>query len=279
MRTSYRQIDYSFGIIFAILDYIIQKISVSYRRRIGAKHFINGHIVQVGLPRKQTNPLTDTNIAIHFVTVKCSHWCTAMKTYKYSKLEETKNTATDEACNQKGSIFSRVTFGWLDETIEHAKDGSLNEHNLGEVLDMKSTEEITDRLQDEWKREMDKASSEGKRPRLWKAVQRSVDRSVITQTFFFGIVDSTGRILQTVFLSLILSELALGTHANMISLCLYASSILIFCLLENMSRNEQYHHEVLTAVQIRAALTGLIQRKVRYRPRGRGEGKKFCSFL
>lgn len=191
-----------------------------------------------------------------------------MTTYKYSKLKET-NTAADEACKQKGNIFSRVTVGWLDETIELAKDENLDEHNLGEVLDMKSTKEITDRLQDEWKREVDRAYGVGNRPRLWKAVLRSVDLSVIIRTFFFGILDSTGRILQTVFLSLILSELALGTHASMSSLCLYASSITLFCLVENISRNEQYHHEVLTAVQIRAALTGLIQRKVRKRQKQR----------
>lgn len=190
-----------------------------------------------------------------------------MKTYKYSKVKETNDILTGGGCKQKGNIFSRVTVGWLDETIERANDGSLDENNLGEILDMKSTEEITNRVQDEWKREVDRASNAGKRPQLWKAVLRSVDTSVIIRTFLFGILDSTGRILQTVFLSLILYELALSVHASMISLCLYASSITLFCLVENMSRNEQYHHEVLTAVQIRAALTGLIQRKVRKRQR------------
>lgn len=190
-----------------------------------------------------------------------------MKTHKYSKVKETNDIPTGVGCKEKGNIFSRVTLGWLDETIERAKDGSLHENNLGEILDMKSTEEITNRLQDEWKGEVDRASNAGKRPQLWKAVLRSVDTSVIIRTFLFGILDSTGRILQTVFLSLILYELTLSVHASMISLCLYASSITFFCLVENMSRNEQYHHEVLTAVQIRAALTGLIQRKVRKRQR------------
>lgn len=179
-------------------------------------------------------------------------------TCKYSKLKE----AEEKTCKRKGNIFSRVTVGWLDETIERAKDGNLDEQNLGEVVDMKSTEETTDRLEDEWKREVDRTSAAGNRPRLWKAVLRSVDPSVIIRTCVYGILDSTGRILQAVSLSLILSELALGSHASMVSLCLYAASITVFFLVEHMCRNEQYHHGVLTAVHVRAALTGLIQRKV-----------------
>ena len=179
-------------------------------------------------------------------------------TCKYSKLKEAEETI----CKRKGNLFSRVTVGWLDETIKRAIDGTLNEQNLGEVLDMKSTEETTDRLEDEWKREVQIASKAGKRPKLWKAVLRSVDPSVIFRTCLYGILDSTGRILQAVSLSLILSELALGSRASMVSLCLYASSITFFFLVEHMCRNEQYHHGVLTAVHIRAALTGLIQRKV-----------------
>ena len=179
-------------------------------------------------------------------------------TCKYSKLKEPEETI----CKRKGNLFSRVTVGWLDETIKRAMDGTLNEQNLGEVLDMKSTEETTNRLEDEWKREVEIASKAGKRPKLWKAVLRSIDLSVIFRTCLYGILDSTGRILQAVSLSLILSELALSSRASMVSLCLYASSITFFFLVEHMCRNEQYHHGVLTAVHIRAALTGLIQRKV-----------------
>ena len=179
-------------------------------------------------------------------------------TCKYSKLPE----AEEATCKRKGNVFSRITVGWLEETIERAIDGTLNEKNLGEVLDMKSTEETTDRLEDEWKRELEIASGAGKRPKLWKAVVRSVDPSVIIRTCVYGILDSTGRILQAVSLSLILSELALGSRASMVSLCLYASLMTFFFLVEHMCRNEQYHHGLLTAAHIRAALTGLIQRKV-----------------
>lgn len=188
---------------------------------------------------------------------------------KYSKLTPEAEQAT---CKRKKNLFSRITVGWLDETIERAIDGTLNEQNLGEVLDMKSTEETTDRLEDEWKREVEIASEAGKRPKLWKAVVRSVDPSVIIRTCVYGILDSTGRILQAVSLSLILSELALGSRASMVSLCLYASSMTFFFLIEHLCRNEQYHHGLLTAVHIRAALTGLIQRKV-------GNGNETCLLL
>ena len=183
-------------------------------------------------------------------------------TCKYSKLKEAEEERKRNKRKRKGNLFSRVTVGWLDETIQRATDGTLNEQNLGEVLDMKSTEETTDRLEDEWKREVEIASGARKRPKLWKAVLRSIDPSVIIRTCVYGILDSTGRILQAVSLSLILSELALGSRASMVSLCLYASSMTFFFLVEHMCRNEQYHHGVLTAVHIRAALTGLIQRKV-----------------
>ena len=189
-------------------------------------------------------------------------------TCKYSKLKE----ADEAICKPKGNLFSRVTVGWLDQTIERAKDGTLNEQNLGEVLDMKSTEETTDRLEDEWKREVEIASEAGKKPKLWKAVLRSIDPGVIIRTCVYGILDSTGRILQAVSLSLILSELALGSHTSLVSLCLYASSMTFFFLVEHMCRNEQYHHGVLTAIHIRAALTGLIQRKV-------GKGNETCLLL
>lgn len=188
---------------------------------------------------------------------------------KYSKLTPEAEQAT---CKRKKNFFSRITVGWLDETIERAIDGTLNEQNLGEVLDMKSTEETTDRLEDEWKREVEIASEAGKRPKLWKAVVRSVDPSVIIRTCVYGILDSTGRILQAVSLSLILSELTLGSRASMVSLCLYASSMTFFFLIEHLCRNEQYHHGLLTAVHIRAALTGLIQRKV-------GNGNETCLLL
>ena len=168
----------------------------------------------------------------------------------------------EPTCKRKGNIFSRVTVWWLNETIERAKDGSLNEQNLGEIVDMKSTEETTDRLENEWKREIERASAAGSRPKLWKAVLRSMDSSVIIRACLCGIIDSTGRILQAVALSLILTELALGSHASMVALCLYAASMTFFFLIEHICRNEQYHHGVLAAVHVRAAITGLIQRKV-----------------
>ena len=173
-----------------------------------------------------------------------------------------KQKETEEATRKrKGNIFSRVTVGWLDKTIERAKDGTLDEQNLGEVVDMKSTEETTNRLEGEWKREVQRASAAGNRPKLWKAVLRSVGPSVIIRTCVYGILDSTGRILQAVSLSLILSELALGSHASMLMLCLYAASMTFFFLVEHTCRNEQYHHGFLAAVHARAALTGLIHRK------------------
>ena len=179
-------------------------------------------------------------------------------TCKYSKLKE----AEEATCKRKGNVFSRVSVSWLDETIERAKDGTLDEHTLAEVPDMKSSEETTDRLEYEWKREVKRASAAGNRPRLWKAVVRSVDLNVFIRTCVCGILDSTGRILQAVSLSFILSELALGSRASMVALCLYATSMTFFFLVEHMCRNEQYHYGILTAVHVRAALTGLIQRKV-----------------
>lgn len=189
---------------------------------------------------------------------------------KYSKLKEAEETT----CKRKGNIFSRVSVSWLDETIERAKDGTLDEHTLAEVPNMKSSEETTDRLEYEWKREIERASAAGNRPRLWKAVVRSVDPNVIIRTCVCGILDSTGRILQAVSLSFILSELALGSHASMVALCLYATSMTFFFLVEHMCRNEQYHHGILTAVHVRAALTGLIQRKVRKQKQGKDRLRK-----
>ncbi|KAJ7373014.1 hypothetical protein OS493_015486 [Desmophyllum pertusum] len=106
-----------------------------------------------------------------------------MKTYKYSKLKEIRNATTKDEYKQTGNIFSRIT-------IERAKDGSLDENSLGEVLDMKSTEEVTDKLQDEWKIEADRASTTGNSPRLWKAVCKLVETGVIVRSLFFGILDS-----------------------------------------------------------------------------------------
>lgn len=106
-----------------------------------------------------------------------------MKTYKYSKLKEIRNATTKDEYKQTGNIFSRIT-------IERAKDGSLDENSLGEVLDMKSTEEVTDKLQDEWKIEADRASTTGNSLRLWKAVCKLVETGVIVRSLFFGILDS-----------------------------------------------------------------------------------------
>ena len=177
-------------------------------------------------------------------------------------------TGVYSAKDKRPGLFSRLTFGWLSEIVNLGHKQPLEQDHLGRVDDLECTEDLVGRLECGWLTEQQKSDLTEQNPRLWKAVLNVLKPTDYLTIFFLCLLESCSRIFQPVFLSLLLSALQSGTASRQGEWGVVLACGLSACsVIQAFARNHYMRHSLLAAVHIRAALTGLVYKKVTGLPR------------
>ena len=205
----------------------------------------------------------------------------------YSKISQ--EDETDSTPPKTVNIFSYITFSWLSNLLKTASQRPLKKNDLPRPPGQTSTRKCLRTYKHLWNKQL----TTNKPPKLWKVLVQSLDKCQVCSILVVFFVFRSCRILQPVFLNLILKELMqnedeLVKHASgqafrranhtsttksstsvtdnisQISwqVVLYVIGLSTVCLIQAFIRGHLYYLGALTASHVKSGFIGLVYDKV-----------------
>ena len=153
------------------------------------------------------------------------------------------------------NIFSRLTIWWMNKIFVTGNKRPLEEEDLFPLLEEDKSEVLTEKLQAEWEKELNKRHH-GKRPRFWYEYF-SIIGLVMT--------DMANRMTLPVLLGFLISYLMGIRQLDVSFKYILPTFICITSLGRNLAQHHYQNRSALLGMRFRAAATGLLYKKVRAR--------------
>ena len=166
-----------------------------------------------------------------------------------------------EAPEERTTIFSRLTFGFLSSIIETGNKRPLEATDFSS-LELESTQYLTEKLEREWLNELKVRKERCSQPRLRRALLKAVDKTLIALIVLLVILDSFCRMTQPVVLSFLLTEMSNGSSFDVSMLVLYSALLSVSCFVQTFASRHSIYAIYIMAVKVKASLIGLVYKKV-----------------
>ncbi|KAL9960218.1 hypothetical protein ACROYT_G033645 [Oculina patagonica] len=167
----------------------------------------------------------------------------------------------DDKPDETKTFFGRLTFGFLSGLIKTGNTRPLEEADLSS-LELESTQYLTEKLVEEWEKEIKVKGDSCSRPRLWSALLKAVDKKLMTMIVLLAILNSFCRLIQPVVLSFLLEELTTGSSFDASILCLYSALLCFSSFVQTFAVHHATYATFTMAVQVKASLIGLVYKKI-----------------
>ncbi len=182
--------------------------------------------------------------------------------YKRLKPETTRK----ENPKKNASIFSILSFWWVQELLAIGNKRPLENDDLFPLLDEDKTQTSTEKLQQTWNEEKTRCASNERRNghRLLKALFRMFSCTDYMFVLSTGLVTGVCDVLQPVLLSLLLPEL-IKSSANSKGFSwayIYAAGICLTSLVRICVAHQYRYNTDLMSVRWKSAAIGMIYGKV-----------------
>ena len=158
--------------------------------------------------------------------------------------------------------FSYLTVGWMNNIMQLGNKRPLENDDLFATDDIPSSQEVVDKLEEQWNIECETSKMSGARPQLWRAVMR-----MNSPIFYCGLVgwlflSVFSLILPSCFPSLLLTHLQAEGKEEAWILNLYLTGIIAPTLSMSLFQTVYQSKVIRLTVQIRTGLMGIVYRKV-----------------
>jgi len=181
------------------------------------------------------------------------------------KNEYEKLPPEDEAKNVNpvinANIFSRLTIWWMNKIFVTGNKRPLEEDDLFPLLEEDKSEVLTEKLQTEWEKELNKRH-EGKRPRFWKALMRVCPWYEYFSIIGLVMTDMANRMTLPVLLGFLISYLMGIRQLDVSFKYILPTLICMTSLGRNIAQHHYQNRSALLGMRFRAAATGLLYKKV-----------------
>ena len=174
--------------------------------------------------------------------------------------------SSDIACSHpynSANWLSRLTVHWMSNVLQLGSKRPLEKKDLFSVRTEDSMEQLVDKLESEWKKEIINSSPTGCKPRLWKVLLRMFSWKEYTLLFVLKVL----RFLSTIFLPTLLwfflSDLEKETQSGYSAASfLFVTGIILLAIMKGLSKN---HSSAMTEVmgnRLKVACIGFVYKKV-----------------
>ena len=161
------------------------------------------------------------------------------------------------------NFFSVLVFGWMGSLLTKGKKNTLENEDLFPLLKNSETNQLTESLNSEWRREIEVANQNRTSPRLWMVLLRLIPAKSYIQMICVFILKSTAFVAQPLTLGLFLRMLA-DPSRSVQSSVLYTLALTGVSTVKFLAvQNGDFMAEVWS-MKLSAAITGLIYNKVRF---------------
>lgn len=160
-------------------------------------------------------------------------------------------------------ILSFLFFQWMNHVIKTGSKRALEQSDFLPLAQENSTSSVSEKLQTKWKEEKAKGEQNGKSPKFWKSVSKTISVKDVLVIMFTGILDSCCRIVQPLLLGYLVSSLMPSTESRN-DLLLYSCAVAmgVNAFIKSLSvQHLSFRCEVL-GVRLTSAIKGIIYRKV-----------------
>ena len=176
----------------------------------------------------------------------------------------------EEKCHPKvtANFFSQVTLWWIFGLLWKGYSRPLEQEDLYALLDGDCAEHLTKRLQQKWEKENGRAKKSKRNPRLWRALLSFFswkEYGIMFCTMLLSTVSesllwfSTIKLLEQLWIE---HSSVSGTISNQ-QLLIYFCFMLVGNLFKSLSNNHFYLQGAILGIRARAAVVGLLYKKVR----------------
>lgn len=120
---------------------------------------------------------------------------------------------------------------------------------------------LTEQLQSQWTKDVERGRQTGKQPKLWRTAMRVLSRKDLCIIGFAGFLDSVGRFLQPFFLGVFISTL-ISSSPERTLLCSCAVLILLVVVMKSIAVHHSSFKLYVIGMRMKASLKGLIFKKI-----------------
>ena len=181
---------------------------------------------------------------------------------KYDRLES--EPRQKENPRKSASVFSILYFCWVREILSIGQKRPLEIDDLFPLLDEDKTQTSTEKLYQTWNEEVIPSSNKtGNRHQLLKALFRAFPFSHYMLILNLGLLPAVCKVLQLVFLSLLLPELMNSQVKDSFWVYVYAAGICTSSFVRAISAHQCSWYTELMALRWKSATIGIIYKKVR----------------
>ncbi|XP_015762179.1 PREDICTED: multidrug resistance-associated protein 4-like [Acropora digitifera] len=159
------------------------------------------------------------------------------------------------------NILSKITIWWMNKIFVTGNKRPLEEEDLFPLLEEDKSSVLTENLQREWQKELDKRH-QGKRPRFWKALMRVCPWYEYLSIVALVLTDMANRMTLPVLLGFLISYLMGIRQLDVSFKYILPTFICITSLGRNIAQHHYQNRSALLGMRFRAAATGLLYRKV-----------------
>lgn len=159
------------------------------------------------------------------------------------------------------NIFSKITISWMNKIFVVGSKRPLEEDDLFPLLEEDKSDILTDKLEEEWEKEL-KKKEKGKRPRFWKALMRVSPWSEYFCIIMLVLTDMANRMTLPVLLGFLISYLMGARDLGPAFKYILPTAICITSLGRNLCQHHYQNRSALLGMRFRAAATGILYRKV-----------------
>ena len=163
---------------------------------------------------------------------------------------------------KSANFLSLLTFWWMNSIFKTGSKRPLNQSDFLPLHEEDSTRNLTERLQKEWNKHVQECNStEGKQPKLWKCVLKTISCKEILFLTSFWIIESICRVSQPLILGFLLRLLSSTErdHPLAYTCCL----LLALGGLSAACRHYSGCRLDLLGMRLSSAIKGIIYLKVR----------------
>lgn len=160
------------------------------------------------------------------------------------------------------NIFSRLTISWMNSIFVTGNKRPLEEDDLFPLLEDDKSEVLTEKLQMEWEKELNKRH-QGKRPHFWKALMRVCPWYEYLSIVALVLTDMANRMTLPVLLGFLISYLMGIRQLDVSFKYILPTFICITSLGRNLAQHHYQNRSALLGMRFRAAATGILYKKVR----------------
>ena len=175
-----------------------------------------------------------------------------------------------EKCHPKetANFISQVTLWWIVGLLWKGNSRPLEQDDIYSVMDDDRAEHLTKRLQKKWDEEIGWAKKSERNPRLWKALLSFFTRKqygIIACTMLSSILAENVLWFTTIrLLDLLWNRLSSASstisHQQLLP---YVCGMVLANLVKGLSNNHFFLQGALLGVRARAAVLGLLYKKVK----------------